>query len=99
MLAVQIQNMVPTGRSRRSTIRMATAGFCRRSPRDCPVVLIWRDLVWLRNRAGERAGRAEAAHGEHEKRSGGQRDANWPEWYASFMAAEQAKYRAAAIDE
>ena len=34
--------------------------------------------------------RAEAAHGEHEKRNGGQRDANWPEWYAAYMAAEQA---------
>ena len=33
--------------------------------------------------------RAEAAHGEHEKRSGGQRDVNWPEWYAAYMAAEQ----------
>lgn len=26
--------------------------------------------------------RAEAAHGEHEKRTG-QRDANWPDWYAA----------------
>ena len=34
--------------------------------------------------------RAEAAHGEHEKRTGGQRDANWPEWYAAYMVAEQA---------
>ena len=34
--------------------------------------------------------RAEAAHGEHEKRSGGKRDENWPEWYAAYMAAEQA---------
>lgn len=34
--------------------------------------------------------RAESAHGEHEKRSGGQRDENWPEWYAAYMAAEQA---------
>jgi catechol 2,3-dioxygenase-like lactoylglutathione lyase family enzyme len=35
--------------------------------------------------------RAEAAHGEHEKRAlGGQRDANWPEWYAAYMVAEQA---------
>ena len=34
--------------------------------------------------------RAEAAHGEHEKRTGGQRDANWPEWYAEYMIAEQA---------
>lgn len=32
--------------------------------------------------------RAEAAHGEHEKRTG-QRDANWPEWYARYMVAEQ----------
>lgn len=33
--------------------------------------------------------RAEAAHGEHEKRMGGARDANWPDWYAAYMAAEQ----------
>jgi predicted enzyme related to lactoylglutathione lyase len=33
--------------------------------------------------------RAEAAHGEHEKRTG-QRDANWSGWYASYMVAEQA---------
>ena len=33
--------------------------------------------------------RAEAAHGEHEKRSGGQRDENWPDWYAAYMVAEQ----------
>lgn len=34
--------------------------------------------------------RAEAAHGEYEKRMGGERDANWPDWYASHMIAEQA---------
>jgi predicted enzyme related to lactoylglutathione lyase len=33
--------------------------------------------------------RAEAAHGEHERRTG-QPDANWPEWYATCIAAEQA---------
>ncbi|OLT18219.1 glyoxalase [Pseudonocardia sp. CNS-139] len=33
--------------------------------------------------------RAEAAHGEHEKRTG-RRDENWPEWYAAYMVAEQA---------
>ena len=33
--------------------------------------------------------RVEAAHGEHEKRTG-QRDANWPDWYAAYMVAEQA---------
>ena len=32
--------------------------------------------------------RAETAHGEHEKRTGGGRDANWPEWYAAYMVAE-----------
>jgi catechol 2,3-dioxygenase-like lactoylglutathione lyase family enzyme len=32
--------------------------------------------------------RAEIAHGEHEKKLG-QRDADWPSWYASYMIAEQ----------
>src|SRR5215207_923315 len=32
--------------------------------------------------------RAEAAHGKHERRTG-QRDENWPDWYAEYMAAEQ----------
>ena len=32
--------------------------------------------------------RAEAAHGLHEKRIG-QRDANWPDWYAAYIVAEQ----------
>jgi catechol 2,3-dioxygenase-like lactoylglutathione lyase family enzyme len=32
--------------------------------------------------------RAEAAHREHEKRSG--QDEDWPTWYAAYMAAEQA---------
>jgi catechol 2,3-dioxygenase-like lactoylglutathione lyase family enzyme len=32
--------------------------------------------------------RAEAAHGQHEKRTG-QRDANWPDWYAEYMVREQ----------
>jgi len=33
--------------------------------------------------------RASAAHGEHEKRTG-EADANWPDWYAAYMVAEQA---------
>lgn len=33
--------------------------------------------------------RAEAAHGEHEKRTG-QRDADWPTWYAEYMVRAQA---------
>ena len=32
--------------------------------------------------------RAEVAHGLHEKRTG-QRDENWPDWYAAYMVAEQ----------
>jgi catechol 2,3-dioxygenase-like lactoylglutathione lyase family enzyme len=32
--------------------------------------------------------RAAAAHGEHEKRIG-KADANWPDWYAAYMVAEQ----------
>jgi catechol 2,3-dioxygenase-like lactoylglutathione lyase family enzyme len=33
--------------------------------------------------------RAAAAHGEHEKRIG-KHDANWPDWYAEYIVAEQA---------
>jgi len=32
--------------------------------------------------------RAEIAHGEHEKRTG-QRNANWPDWYAEYIISEQ----------
>jgi catechol 2,3-dioxygenase-like lactoylglutathione lyase family enzyme len=32
--------------------------------------------------------RASAAHGKHEERTG-QRDENWPEWYAEYMVREQ----------
>ena len=34
--------------------------------------------------------RAAAAHGEHEKRTGGQHDENWPDWYAEYMVRERA---------
>ena len=33
--------------------------------------------------------RAAAAQGEHEKRTGGQHDENWPDWYAQYMVREQ----------
>jgi catechol 2,3-dioxygenase-like lactoylglutathione lyase family enzyme len=33
--------------------------------------------------------RAAAAHGEHEKRNGGEYDENWPDWYAEYMVKEQ----------
>ena len=33
--------------------------------------------------------RAEAAHGEYEKRNGGQRDEKWADWYADYIVREQ----------
>jgi catechol 2,3-dioxygenase-like lactoylglutathione lyase family enzyme len=33
--------------------------------------------------------RAAAAHGEHEKLTGGKYDDNWPDWYADYMVREQ----------
>ena len=33
--------------------------------------------------------RASVAHGKHEERTGGQRDENWPDWYAEYMVSEQ----------
>jgi catechol 2,3-dioxygenase-like lactoylglutathione lyase family enzyme len=33
--------------------------------------------------------RAETAHGKYEARIGQGRDANWPDWYAAYMVAEQ----------
>lgn len=33
--------------------------------------------------------RASTAHGEHERRNGGEHDHNWPDWYAAYMVAEQ----------
>ncbi len=33
--------------------------------------------------------RAGAAHGEHEKRNGGEYDVNWPDWYAEYLVREQ----------
>ncbi|MGV7218280.1 VOC family protein [Bradyrhizobium sp. UFLA05-112] len=34
--------------------------------------------------------RAATAHGEHEKRTGGKHDENWPDWYADYIVREQA---------
>ena len=33
--------------------------------------------------------RAAAAHGEHEKRTGGKHDESWPDWYAEYLIREQ----------
>jgi catechol 2,3-dioxygenase-like lactoylglutathione lyase family enzyme len=34
--------------------------------------------------------RAASAHGEHEKRNGGQHDENWPDWYAEYIVQKHA---------
>src|SRR3954452_2565528 len=34
--------------------------------------------------------RAAAAHGAHEKRTGGSHDDNWPDWYADYIVKERA---------
>jgi catechol 2,3-dioxygenase-like lactoylglutathione lyase family enzyme len=34
--------------------------------------------------------RAAEAHGLHEERHGGERDENWPDWYAEYLVSEQA---------
>ena len=33
--------------------------------------------------------RASIAHGQHEERTGGKRDENWPDWYAKYIVSEQ----------
>jgi catechol 2,3-dioxygenase-like lactoylglutathione lyase family enzyme len=40
--------------------------------------------------------RAAAAHGEYEKRNGGQHDVNWPDWYAEYIVREQSGQQQAA---
>ena len=86
-----IRSGAATPRSPRSAIRTATAGCCRRSPRDCPDAWTRTTRRSPRRPSSRRAlRRAAAAHGEHEKRTGGQHDANWPDWYAEYMVAEQA---------
>ena len=67
------------------------AGCSRRSPRDCPDA--WTRTTTTFTSSTELAAalrRAAAAHGEHEKRNGGQHDANWPDWYAEYIVREQA---------
>ena len=79
-----------TAPSPRSATRTATAGCSRRSRPGCPG-----GSTPPRRRSAPsatwptRCGGAAAAHGEHEKRTG-EADANWPDWYAAYMVAEQA---------
>ena len=71
-----------TRRSPRSAIPTATAGCCRRSPQRLPGRVDANDTTYTSSPdLASALRRAEAAHGEHEKRTG-QRDADWPNWYA-----------------
>ena len=77
-------------RSPRSAIRTATAGCSRRSRRGCPAGSTRpRRTFGSASDLAQALRRAAAAHGEHEKRTG-EEDANWPDWYAEYMVAEQA---------
>ena len=79
-----------TARSPRSATRTATAGCCRRSPRGCPAGSTPtrrrspRRRTW-RARCGARRPRTAST-----RSAPAQRDANWPDWYAAYMVAEQA---------
>jgi hypothetical protein len=67
--------------------RLAAAGDHDPAARPCRGR---RNVLRVCQRPGELAfRRAAAAHGEHEKRTG-EADADWPDWYAAYMAAEQA---------
>jgi hypothetical protein len=71
----------------RSAIRTAAAGCSRRSRCDRPDE---DDTTFTSSTELATAlRRAEAAHGEHEKRTG-QQDADWPDWYAEYIVREQA---------
>ena len=79
-----------TARSPRSVIRTATAGCSRSSRLGCPVA--WtprrrpsrRRTIWRAHFGVRRPPTAST------RSAPGQRDANWPDWYAAYMMAEQA---------
>jgi hypothetical protein len=65
------------------------AGSCRRSPPGCRVAWRGDDLRFTASPA-ELAARAEAAHGEHEKRLG-RRDEGWAGVDAEYMVREKSR--------
>ena len=70
-------------------IPTATAGSCRKSRPGSPGrVEPGATSFGSASDLASALRRAEAAHGEHEKRTH-QRDENWPDWYAAYMVAEQ----------
>ena len=68
--------------------QLAAAGGHHAAARPRSTPLRRRTPRWTTWRAALR--RAATAHGEHEKRNGGESDEKWPEWYAAYMVAEQA---------
>ena len=88
--AVRTPSIAATARLPRSTIRMATAGCSRRSPRDCPDA--WTRTTRRSPRRPSSRARFDVRRPRMAStRSGrGQHDANWPDWYAEYMVAEQA---------
>ena len=69
--AGRIPSIAATARSPRSVTRTATAGCCRRSRRGCPAASTPRRRPsHPRTDLASALRRAEAAHGEHEKRTG-----------------------------
>ena len=89
----QVRGRAPTGpataRSRPSPTRTATAGCCRRSRRGCPAASTrprrpTPPLRTWRPRFGERRPRTAST-----RSAPAEADANWPDWYAAYMVAEQ----------
>ena len=79
-----------TGAGRGPPTRTATSGCFRRSRPGCPAGSTPpRRRTASVSDVANAMRRAALAHGEHEKRTG-QADANWPDWYAAYMVAEQA---------
>ena len=82
--------MPATARSSRSAIRTATAGCLQEITTRLPGRVDQAATSFASaSDLADAMRRASAAHGEHEKRIG-HADANWPDWYARYMVAEQA---------
>ena len=85
------------GLSSRSTTPTAIRGSSRRSPRGSQAGSTRRNGIRVRPDLESALRRAEAAHVEHQKRTGrshlfhrSSQDEDWPAWYASYMVADQA---------
>ena len=79
-----------TARSPRSATRTATAGCCRRSRRGCPAGSTPQRRRSPRRPTWRRRCGAPRPRTASTRRGPAQADANWPDWYAEYMVAEQA---------